>query len=140
MTTAALSLIGVIFGAGLQYVFTRYLENQRHSRALRSQAHMDYLKCVCEQANLGSSPEASRIREVFAKTADAKARICLYGSVESIQAFACFEKLGASMQSAEQRNAFVAMVVAMRRDSGSNAVPSAEDIERVLLGIRREAE
>ena len=136
MTTAILSFLGVIIGAGLQYVFTRYLENQRHFRALRSQAHMDYLKCVCEQANLGPNPEESRIREVFTKTADAKTRICLYGSVASIQAFSEFEKLGAAMQSPEQRSAFVAMVDAMRKDSGNNAMPSAEDTARVLMGNR----
>jgi hypothetical protein len=137
MTTAVLSFLGVIFGAGLQYVFTRYLEDQRHFRALRSQAHMDYLRCVCEQVHLGPDVEESRIREVFAKTADAKTRICLYGSVSSIEAFSRFEKLGAGTQSSEQRDAFVAMVAAMRKDSGNTALPSAENLERVLMGNRR---
>jgi hypothetical protein len=136
MTTAVLSFLGVIFGAGLQYVFTRYLENQRHFRTLRTQAHMDYLKCVCDQANLGPSPQESEIRQIFARTADAKSRICLYGSIESIRTFAIFEKLGAAMQSAEQRTAFIAMVAAMRRDSGSKSEPNGEDLQRVLLGNR----
>jgi hypothetical protein len=136
MTTAILSFFGVIFGAGLQYVFTRYLENQRHFRALRTQAHMDYLKCVCDHANLRPRPQESEIRQLFARTADAKARICLYGSTESIRTFAIFEKLGAAMQSAEQRSAFIAMVAAMRRDSGSKSEPKGEDLQRVLLGNR----
>jgi len=136
MTTAILSFLGVIFGAGLQYVFTRYLENQRHFRTLRTQAHMDYLKCVCELANLGPSPQDSEIRQIFLRTADAKARICLYGSTESIRTFACFEKLGAAIESTEHRSAFVTMVSAMRRDSGSTSEPMGEDLQRVLLGNR----
>jgi hypothetical protein len=139
MTTAILSFLGVIFGAGLQYVSTRYLENQRHFRTLRAQAHMDYLKCVCEQATLGPSLQELEIRQIFARTADAKSRICLYGSTESIRTFASFEKLGASIQSAEQRNAFVAMVAAMRRDSGSTSEPKDEDLQQVLLGNQETA-
>jgi hypothetical protein len=139
MTTAVFSFLGVVFGAGLQYVFTRYLENQRHHRALRSQAHADYVKCVCEQANLGSNSTEVRMREISAKAADAKARVCLYGSLESVRAFAQFEKLGAQIQSAEQRNAFVAMMIAMRRDSGIGPMPTAEDVELVLLGNQKGA-
>jgi hypothetical protein len=67
--------------------------------------------------------------------ANAKGRICLYGSREIIHAFAVFEKLGAIISSAQQRAAFVAMVAAIRKDSG-NAGPKIEDMETVLLGSR----
>jgi hypothetical protein len=52
MTTAILSLFGVLLGASLQYVFTRYLDNQRHHRELRTQSYMDYLNSVSGLAHL----------------------------------------------------------------------------------------
>lgn len=73
-------------------------------------------------------------REIFARTADAKARICLYGSTAAIQAFSLFEKLGATMNSGQQRNAFTSMVLIMRNDSGSQSGAKIEDLKIVLLG------
>ena len=52
LTTAILSLFGVVFGASLQYVFTRYLDNQRHHRELRTQSYLDYLNSVSGLAHL----------------------------------------------------------------------------------------
>lgn len=95
---------------------------------------MDYLKCVCEQANLVEQTQSKVKREIFVKTGDAKARICLYGSTEAIQAFALFEKLGATMNSNQQRNAFTSMALIMRNDSGSQSGAKIEDLEIVLLG------
>lgn len=134
MTIAIISFFGVVIGASLQYVFTRYLENQRHYRNLRTQAYTDYLKGVCEQAQLVIKPQSQVTREIFARTADAKARICLYGSTAAIQAFASFEKLGATMNSDQQRNAFTGMVSIMRNDSGSQSGARIEDLKIVLLG------
>ncbi|MBZ5680303.1 MAG: hypothetical protein LAO24_09380 [Acidobacteriia bacterium] len=106
MTTAILSIFGVIIGASLQYVFTRYLENQRHRRELRTQAYLDYLNSVNGLAH-PNEPQGSQQRDLFAKAADAK-----------------------------QRAAFVAMVAAMRKDSGNTAGPGIEDMDTVLLGSR----
>ena len=134
MTIAIISFFGVVIGASLQYVFTRYLENQRHYRNLRTQAYMDYLKCVGEQANLVDQAQSKVKREIFAKTADAKARICLYGSTEGIKAFALFDKVGAAMKTSQQRDAFTSMVLIMRNDSGSQSGAKFEDLRVILLG------
>lgn len=133
MIVAILPILGLIIGASLQYFFTRYLENQRHHRELRTQAYLDYLKSISELAHL-NDPQGSQERDLFAKVADAKARICLYGSEGVLRAFALFEKLGATITSPMQQKAFVGMVLAMREDSGSTYVSSTEDIEMLLLG------
>jgi hypothetical protein len=83
-----------------------------------------------------NDPSGSQERDLFARTADAKARICLYGSGEVIHALAVFEKLGAVVSSTQQHAAFVAIVSAMRNDSGNAAGPEVEDMARVLLGNR----
>lgn len=134
MTAAVLTFLGIITGAALQYFFTRHLESRRHLRDLRTQSYTDYLRCVAERANLVTDPRSQATREIFAKTADAKARVCLYGSREAVERFSHFESLGAMMKDKEMRNAFCSMVSTMRVDSGSEAGLSIADIEMVLLG------
>lgn len=63
----------------LQHFFTRRHENQRYHRELRTQAYLDYLKGFAELAHL-NDPQGSQERDAYARVADAKARICLYGS------------------------------------------------------------
>jgi len=136
LAVGLLAFAGVIIGALLQYFFTRHIENQRHSRELKSRAYMDNLTCVCEQAQFRPKIGSQEQKEIFARTGDAKARICLYGSNEAISAFSDFELLGAAMASKEQRGAFTKMVSIMRTDSGSSAVGSSNEIQNVLLGVR----
>jgi len=136
LTVGLLAFAGVIIGATLQYFFTRHIENQRHSRELKSKAFMDYLKCVCDQAQFRPKLGSQEQKEIFARTGDAKARICLYGSHEALSAFSDFELLGAAMTTKEQRAAFTQMVSIMRTDSGSTAVGNSDEIQNVLLGVR----
>lgn len=135
MLTAFLSFLGVVIGASLQYYFTRHIENQRHIRDLRSKAYMDYLLSVAEQAQFrytNNSPERIKLNT---KTADAKSRICLYGSSKVIQVFSEFQQLGAIMNTKEQRKAFTDMVQAMRSDSGAEPGVVSDDLQNVLLGF-----
>lgn len=136
MLTALLSFLGVVIGALLQYLFTRHIENQRHVRELRSKAYMDYLKCVCEHAQLQTQEHNKERQELFVRTADSKSRICLYGSSAVIQAFSTFEKLGATMGTKEQREAFTRMISIMRKDSGGEVGAQPADLQTVLLGSR----
>lgn len=137
MSTAIFSFLGVVIGASLQYLFTRHLDNQKHRRELRTKAYTDYLKCVCEHANLGKSPQSTEGRELAVRTADAKSRICLYGSSFAVKAFAEFERRGATMNTPEQCAAFTEMVAVMRNDSADKGQVETKDLEAVLLGVRR---
>ncbi|WP_248465383.1 hypothetical protein [Pectobacterium versatile] len=135
-----LPFAGVVIGAFLQYVFTRQIEYKRALRDMKTKSYMDYLKGVCEQAQALNIPDKKiadeRRSEAFIKVADAKARICLYGSKRVIEAFAEFERLGASMATKPQRDAFISMTVEMRKDAGLASMPSGEDLTLVLLGAR----
>ncbi len=134
MNTAVVSLIGLVVGAVLQFLFTRHLDSKKHQRDLRAKAYADYLQCVSEHANLGHQKTSSEGRQLGAKTADAKCRISLYGAPAVITAFAAFERLGAAMNTKEQCGTFTNMVLAMRQDAlGSSSVAEA-DLEIVLLG------
>ena len=138
--TPYLAVLTAILGACLQYFFTRHIEQTRALREMKTKAYTDYLKGVCEQAQISGIEDPKQAREkrteAFTRVADAKARICLYGADEVIHSFAEFEKLGAAMGTQEQRQAFVAMAVAMRKDAGLSAVTKMDDIGTVLLGKR----
>jgi hypothetical protein len=139
-TNAALfSIFGAIIGAWLQYFFTRQVDNQKHRREVRTAAYIDYLKCVCEHANLGRQRQSQEGRELAAKTAEAKCRITLYGSSSAVAAFAEFERMGATMNTPEQCKAFTQMVVTMRNDSIGGRQVEMGDLEAVLLGAARHA-
>jgi hypothetical protein len=137
MSAAIFSFLGIVIGAALQYVFTRHLDNQKHHRELRTKAYTDYLKCVSEQANLGKQRQSQEGRELASQMADAKCRICLYGSTSAVGAFAEFERLGATMNTPEHRTAFTRMVAIMRNDSTSGGQVALNDLEAVLLGVQR---
>jgi hypothetical protein len=137
VTNAFLSLIGLVVGAVLQFLFTRHLDNKKHHRDVRAKAYADYLQCVSEHANLGHQQLSAEGRQLGAKTADAKCRISLYGAPTVIAAFAKFERMGATMNTDEQCRAFTDMVLAMRQDALGGSVVNHTDIETVLLGARR---
>jgi hypothetical protein len=137
MNTAIFSLIGLIVGAVLQFLFSRYLDNKKHQRDLRAKAYADYLQCVSENANLGHQKNSTEWRQLCAKTADAKCRISLYGDSTVITDFANFERLGASMNTNEQCRAFTELVAAMRKDTLGGPSVTQADLEAVLLGIHR---
>lgn len=139
MSSAILSFLGVVIGASLQYFFTRHLDNQKHHRDLRASAYADYLKCVSEHANLGKQRQSQEGKELAVRTADAKCRICLYGSPAAVEAFADFERLGATMNSEEQRSAFTRMVAIMRKDSARGGPVDDGALQAVLLGVEGRA-
>jgi len=133
MTTALFSVIGLIIGAALQYMFTRHLDYQRHHRNLRTIAYTDYLKAISDSAHVvqRQSPEA---REIVAKAADAKTRICLYGSKGVVTALAEFERTGAAMKTDAQVSAFSNLVSEMREDSGVKIQAPINDLQTILFG------
>lgn len=136
MNTAVFSIVGLVVGAIMQFLFTRHLDNKKHQRDLRATAYVDYLQCVSEHANLGYQITSPEGRKLNSKTADAKCRISLYGAPAVISAFARFERLGATMNTDEQCGAFTDMVVAMRHDTLGGSSVAHTDLEAVLLGVR----
>ena len=136
LLTAFVSFLGVIIGAFLQYFFTHHIENQRHIRDLRSKAYMDYLMTVSEIANYRPKENSKEWGDMRARIADAKSRICLYGSKKAIHAFSRFEELGAQLNTKDQLQSFTDMVGTMRLDSGSEIGVEARALQIVLLGVR----
>lgn len=72
--SALFTLLGIVAGAILTYLFTRSHEQQKHYRLLQTGAYADYLRGVAEAAHLDLSISEN---EVHARISDAEARICL---------------------------------------------------------------
>jgi hypothetical protein len=130
MTIAFLSFLGVIVGASLQYFFTRFLEERKHRQSLKTTAYTDYIRAVSEAAHIALHDERPA---VLARLADAKTRICLYGSPEVVAALTEFEHLGGVIGNEQQRATFLKVVKAMRGDSHLQA----SHLEALLFGENR---
>jgi len=120
-------ILGIVVGATLQYLFSRFLEERKHKRLLQTEAYADFLRGVAEATHLGLEVNEN---QVHARIADARARIGLYGSPNVVRLLADFEKAGNAIISEKQHKAFVLLIQAMR---GDKKVDNA-DLELVLLG------
>jgi len=121
------TLIGIAVGAILTYLFTRSHEHEKHYRLLQTAAYSDYLRCVAESSHLSLQSDEA---DLFARAADAKTRICLYGSQDVIALLAAFEREGGIIGNAQQREAFVRLVQVMRVSSTAQI----SDLEVILFG------
>jgi hypothetical protein len=136
MSTAAIAvlpLIGVLIGAGFQFLANRALEQRRQLGQLRAEAYADYFRAVSAMSNEGRNP--SNLRDL----ADAKSRICLYGTSGVVKQLGESEEHGADMRSDSARKALIGLVEEARKDTACRDHPVARiDLERILLGPDRQ--
>jgi len=123
------SLAGVVLGVGLQYLVGRDLETRKQLALQRSQAYIDYFRVIAHIAQDGGS------KENLAAAADAKTRICVYGSQEAIDRLRQFEAVGASTSSLEGKKAIVGLIRAVRSDTRKDGHRiGSETFREILLG------
>ncbi len=109
---------------------THEAEKQRQS--LRVAAYVDYLRGVTTTSQAqkrGDKPEEAKGNALMA---DAKARICVYGTDETVKALAEFSRVGAKLSTREGVDAFLSFCVEMRREMRGGDSPR-DDIARVLF-------
>jgi len=129
VTTAALALVGVMVGAGLQYASSRALEGRKQLILQKSSAYVDFFKSVALIAQHGPS------RDLHAMAADAKVRVCIYGSPKVIRILRDFEASGAVLNSSENYRLIAQLLREMRKDAGMNCKGITEDVlQRIVFG------
>ena len=132
----ALPLAGVIVGASLQYVFSRFTEAHKELRRLRSEASVDYLRRASESPWVPIADSAAQ-REFLSGLTEAKIRLSVYGSADVIDALAEFEAAGAKIVTSRQRDLFLQIVQAMRKDSAvDRKAPKIQSLDAILMGNR----
>jgi hypothetical protein len=132
--TTLLPVIGVIIGVSLQYLFSKSGERRKQLEASRSEAYVDYLRCVAQIAKVGRGDSKKR-SEVLAAAADAKTRICVYGGTSVITSLAAFENGGPVLDSPDSRARFLELSNEMRRQNlGKAEAVAVDDLSLVLFG------
>lgn len=121
------SVLGIVVGASLQYLFTSFLEDRKHHTSLQTAAYSDFIRAVAEAAHMNLNSDEAQVRF---RLADAKTRICFFGSPEVVARLAEFEKLGGVIGNDLQREAFMSVIQTMR---GSSQL-QASQLALVLLG------
>ena len=76
---------------------------------------------------------ASRNKEDLALIADAKARICIYGSLNVVRKLWNFDRIGATAARPDGQAALTALLSAMREDVTGKGFTGLEDVFRPLL-------
>jgi|SRR5882724_8797076 len=127
MLIAFFSILGIVAGASLQYLFSRFLEERKHKRLLETEAYADFLRGVAEAAHLSLDVNEN---QVHVRVADARARIGLYGAPNVVRQLADFERAGNAIITEEQHRAFILLIQAMR---GDDKIDSAV-LQLVVLG------
>ncbi|WP_395341201.1 hypothetical protein PN836_018660 [Ningiella sp. W23] len=134
LTVGLLAFLSVIVGATLQYFFTKHVETLKHAKELKSKAYSDYLKAISEDASHNYESGSVEQKNIYSKIADAKARICLYGSNEVVTAYSEFLALGGVFETQKQKESFAKVFSLMRKDSGGKEIVNLKEIEIILLG------
>jgi hypothetical protein len=125
---AVVSLIGVLIGAALQYTFGQRLEARKQLGAQKAQAYIDFFRAVTALAQ-------DRSKEQLALAADAKTRICIYGSMTVVQRLGDFQRVGAVAAAGAGQAALIELIRAMREDVTSKALPIRQaDLLHILFG------
>jgi hypothetical protein len=133
LTTAVFAILGILAGATLQYFYGQRGEAWKAHRQLRSAAYLDLIKAVvgtAAQRNVGGLDAV----QIFSALADAKARICVYGSSAVIHAISEHLRRFHVLDSAESCVAFTGVLQAMRDDAGFTDHANDADLLRLLFG------
>jgi hypothetical protein len=126
---AILPLVGVLIGGGLQYLSNTSLERRKHLSSLRAAAYADYFRAVSSLATAGRSSAA------VSALAEAKGRMCLYGSPRVLGRLAQLERHGANLASPDARAAILDIVSEARKDTTSTgASVENADLSLILFG------
>lgn len=133
--TAALTLVSVLAGATLQYLFSRRATDATHFLQLRTNAYIDFIKAVTASNAAQKRGDSQKEREASFQVLEARTRICIYGDRQVVNALAEFWRRGAVLDSPERMIAFVEICQAMRECGSMRSQPvENRQMSQLILG------
>lgn len=134
----AIQIVLTFVAAFLGAFLTRWTEQQKHVRELRSIAYTDFLRGFARvgRAQSDEMPRERREQEELegrALVTDARARIVIYGGRAVVHALSQFANSGMHTLSPEGMKQFAWLCAQMRAEAGKEQV-SSQDIGTVLFG------
>lgn len=103
-----IGIFEIAIGAALQYFFTKFLEEKRHQRNLRTEAYLDFLKGVSEQGSANFQGNKIFYKKYMIDFVMLGQGCCYMGPPKVIQKFAEFNKLGGWIRTREERSLYTA--------------------------------
>ncbi len=132
----AQTLLTFVIGLAAGTYLTRRADKLRQLEIMRTSAYADFVRGISGLAvTQRSATEASDDELRFmALTADAKARIAIYGSTAVVVSLAEFMRGGAVIDNLERAEAFSGVCSKMRSDSIAGEALASEDMFTLLFG------
>lgn len=131
LTIGLIAVAGSILVATLTYFYTKSIERMKAGANLKMQAYIDYIKGVTGTAMAGKANDKQKKLEYDTLILDAKARIAIYGSPETVRILSDFCGSGSVIVSPEGINRLINVIQSMRSDFDKNTVAN-DDIYRLL--------
>lgn len=104
---------------------------------MQTRAYVDYLRAVADSAQV-QQQHGLNASDVFARAADAKTRICIYGDRNVVLALSEFEAVGPKLTTNEGVNAFLKLVSEMRIQALNESDDGlCEKLSPILFGRRQ---
>jgi hypothetical protein len=120
---------------------SRRTDKLRQLEATRTAAYADFMRGVVgfvltQPDKLGDQEHCEEVRKYRILTADAKARIAIYGSKAVVSSMADFFRGGSIIDSPERISAFVTVCEKMRADSVSEKQLTNDDLSCLFFDPR----
>jgi hypothetical protein len=129
-------LVGLVVGAILQAHFAQKNNNHKNLSELQNKAYADFLNSASSIAVAQRYGDREKVTSELSKLADAKSRICVYGSSNVINQLANFIRQGGTLQTEQEILAFTRLCITIRSSVGMrrDAVFST-DISQLLFSV-----
>ena len=129
-------IITVMLGAILTFLFARRSARLQERLKLTTEAYLDFWKAVVEIAMAQKNADRDREKEGSCLLANAKGRICMYGTPEVVHELAEFWRHGGRIENPDAIARFVRVFYAMRRCAkNGRSAPAFQDLSQLLFSM-----
>lgn len=130
------TLAGSIIAAVITYNRAKSLERLKQNTNLKVQAYVDYIRGITGAAGI-KDIDKQKMAEFNSLILDAKIRIAMYGSPNTVKCLSDFCANGSGTQSETGMNSLLAVIQSMRSDFDKTTV-NEDDIYRLLYNEYRQ--
>jgi hypothetical protein len=131
------TLLGVLVGTFLQFLFSKYLNKNEFKRQIEFETYVDYLKAI---AGIKIFQQTNNIDEYInnlAKLIEAKSKILIVGSYNTIKSLEKFEEYGAIISDNNSKEFLADIILSMRKSLGDKKALEFETIDTIILGKQK---
>ena len=133
-----IALAGVIIGGLLQFLFNRFSSKSDFERNTELKAYMLYLEAVSGITICQNSTDQDGYMKNLKLLTEAKAKIAIVGSNNTINALVNFEKNGPVVKDIKSKKLFINIINSMRDSLRKNDKVLVNDITILITGLENQ--